>query len=270
MEQLDIALSPVGGLRRARADDIGVVIKALRHVARLEPVFWDFEGAAGLALHAGKGVVVPVAEGGSDTVIRRMRRQLPSLVPAWADFRVEMSGRYLGYALGPACGGEMWRRAEAEWVKRTRALASGSAPPRVCAAQYNSRALPVLSYSPLLVEVPMQRFRGAERREVNRMLRFPGNVLPQRALVDLVAHGSPRIRSAKAATTAAGGCAAMHVLQRRPEVVEEYGTLAERADGAIAPRVWDTRAMVHVVTLNRTLAAQGGAQRWAVDSDGRH
>lgn len=76
LEKLDRELSPIGCLLRACADDVGVVARALWHLARLEADFWDIESAAGLALHPGQEVVVPGAEGGVQSVLRRVRRQL--------------------------------------------------------------------------------------------------------------------------------------------------------------------------------------------------
>lgn len=124
-------------LADALSYDVGVVVRALRHFTQVAPVCRDRIGA-----HvAGKGVVV--ADGGSERVMRRVRRQFADIVPAWAGFRVERSDRSPSFEFGPAGGGETSRRAEAEWVRRTRALPASGVPPRGAAASYSCRVLSV-------------------------------------------------------------------------------------------------------------------------------
>lgn len=104
LEQLCDAMSAIGALVRACVDDVGAVVSSIDHLSLAGPVFREAESAAGLALHPGKGVVVPVVGAGFDRVVRRVRRRLQRIVPAWAGFAVAASGCYLGYELGP-CGG---------------------------------------------------------------------------------------------------------------------------------------------------------------------
>lgn len=76
LEQLAHALEPVNGMLRACAYDVGAASGALEHLIRVAPVFRVAEAGAGLVLVPGKGVIVPVADAGSDRMQRRVRWRL--------------------------------------------------------------------------------------------------------------------------------------------------------------------------------------------------
>lgn len=86
LQQLCFAFMPGDALVRSCVDDMGAVVHSVDHLSGAELVFCQADLAVGLALHLGKGTVVPVMGAGCVWVVRR---------PARASW---------GHAAGVGCG----------------------------------------------------------------------------------------------------------------------------------------------------------------------
>jgi endonuclease/exonuclease/phosphatase family metal-dependent hydrolase len=93
------------GMITAFADDVAIValhlFKALRVLA---PVFAVLQAASCLVVNPTKSVVIPLWRGGCFEA----RRWLADCLPAWAAFKVQLCGRFLGYLIGPGAASTRW------------------------------------------------------------------------------------------------------------------------------------------------------------------
>jgi len=64
---------------------------------------------------------------------------LAKILPAWAEFEVALSARYLGVVLGPEAAHKIWRAPMARFLERARLISGTAASPAAAAALYNSR-----------------------------------------------------------------------------------------------------------------------------------
>lgn len=99
LEALSRAVPAGEGLVRACAGDVASVLGRMSAVGAMAPMCNNMEAASGFALHSCEGVVVPLLQGASDRVRRRIARELRVCAPEWQDGR---SCRPRGMAVGRA------------------------------------------------------------------------------------------------------------------------------------------------------------------------
>lgn len=163
----------------------------------------------------------------------------------------------------------MWEKAEAERVRRT--IAASGTPVHEAAVQYNTRAVAVISYFPMLAAPPLDRSVEAERRELRRLVHLLGKCIPQRVAHDMVAHVAPRMRGVESAVPAVSVWSAQHVLAEAPAqlcalevAVETFGVLADLAQLGHRAHVGDSGPKFGGGRAHR---AQDRGCRWAADAD---
>lgn len=115
-------------------------------IMSLAPTIQDMDHASGLALHGRKGFVVPLLQGASDRVHRRVALDLRRCAPEWRDSRVDERARYLRLCVGPYGGEGQRGAAVCKWRQRCKECAVGAMLVKAGAAAYRPRALPVLLY----------------------------------------------------------------------------------------------------------------------------
>ena len=88
-------------------------------------------------------------------------------IPEWSHFKIRGMLKYVGAYLGPDAGGELWTAPVIKYRGRTLKISSPRPPHAAACAEYNSRALPVLSYIAQLSSLPARVWRldvdGARR-----------------------------------------------------------------------------------------------------------
>ncbi|CAK0903885.1 unnamed protein product [Prorocentrum cordatum] len=89
------------GLCRACADDLGLVLKAVAHLAHLADVMILMDVLAGLELKAPKCRVIPLAGEVNAELILKLRSALIAIVPRFEDFNICDHLTCLGLPLGP-------------------------------------------------------------------------------------------------------------------------------------------------------------------------
>ena len=93
------------GLARAFADDTAVLLRDLKAgLPPLHGLFARLALATGLRLNMRKCVIIPLGDRGLNPVSAFLERTFSP----WFGAKVAMSGRYLGFEIGPARGGASW------------------------------------------------------------------------------------------------------------------------------------------------------------------
>ena len=110
------------GIQRACADDIGIAIKSLSALRYVFPIFQSAECIAGMTLKPKKCILIPTSEPFSEELVRSIQRWLTTNIPAWANFSIKSSGKYLGFFLGPTADKEQWKEPVDKFVSRAKAL----------------------------------------------------------------------------------------------------------------------------------------------------
>ncbi len=119
----------------------------------MQPCFSAAEAVAGLSLKAIKCKLVPLLPF-SQALADQIREWLSSNIPAWKDFSIAPTAKYLGFFLGPMAGTKQWESPIQKYCDRVEVIASSGAATALCAYSYNIRTVPVLSYVAQLVPLP--------------------------------------------------------------------------------------------------------------------
>jgi exonuclease III len=169
------------GMITAFADDIAIVAMHLfKALTALAPVFATLQAASCLEVNPGKTVVIPLwAQGCFET-----RRWLFDCLPAWAAFKIQLCGRFLGYLIGPDAEGSRWDLSlDKFWQRGMMArVAGGGFFGNLL--HYHVFGASVLGYLLQLAEPPKQAY-ALERRILQYLTHGPWQALPNEGLLAL-------------------------------------------------------------------------------------
>jgi len=179
------------GTIRACADDIGASLRALYHLPILERAFASFKKVSGLTLKPKKCVLILTCITASPANINAIARWLQANCPNWAYFQITNVGKYLGFQMGPLGGDIQWKAPMEKFKQRVREVKAESLPLGMAAAQYASRAIPVLGYVGQLVPPP-PLFTSTELWAAHKILGIPLS-LDVRAIHGLSAMGGTKL-----------------------------------------------------------------------------
>jgi len=185
------------GISRACADDIGVTLRRLSHLALLSPIFGEAISLAGLELKPPKCVIVPLCDFDADVVLR-IKEWLTAHIPGWANFSIKPATKILGFYLGPKAGAMNWAEPLAKFKARVQCIHHSKASINVNAYTYNAKALPVTSYQAQLLHLPKE-YALLERVAMHTVLRMHINALRHADFFQLPVLGGPKLRSLTAA-----------------------------------------------------------------------
>ena len=247
---LDTVVQREGGLLRAAADDIAMILRCLSVLREIERHFASFRRHSLLALKPAKCVIV-VAEGpATQSRVERIKVVLNRYTPAWSAFAIRDVAVYLGWRIGAKAMQETWRAAVLKYRERISALVATRAPAHLAANLYNTFVVSLLSYLPIFGKPPPE-LGTIERSAVHRILRWPQNSLASGALWNLHTAGGPKFNSIRAMVFAtAVSFAAKHetvLVALRASLIEvaTYAFPFRRVlRGCLAPPGYDTRASV--------------------------
>eukprot|EP00972_Heterocapsa_arctica_P080193 11820513-Heterocapsa_arctica.AAC.1 len=161
----------------------------------MRPIFTVLERAGGLSLKPSKCVLVPLASKCTLHTREIIRQWLTSHCPAWAQFGIKGSARYLGFYLGPEASESCWDLPLDKFKHRTTSIAASAAPAVLTTAMYNQRAVPVLQFVAQLCPPP-RSLRRSETWACNKILRFPFGVVHAGAAPTLAEVGCQNFTSA--------------------------------------------------------------------------
>jgi len=145
---LFIMLSDNPGFSKTRvcADDFGSSIYALRTLRTHYSIFNVAALVAGLHLKPSKCVIVISCVHLSSEVKQGIIDWLLIHVPGFAQFKIQESGKYLGWFLGLQSIELSFQEPRVKFVNRIEEICSGKAPAATCICRYNQRAASVFSY----------------------------------------------------------------------------------------------------------------------------
>ena len=95
------------GIVRACADDIGISLRRLKHLAMIQPIFSKAEMLAGLVLKPSKCVIVPLCDI-SEEIRGSIITWLQNNIPVWDNFSIQTTTKLLGFYIGPKSASMNW------------------------------------------------------------------------------------------------------------------------------------------------------------------
>eukprot|EP00959_Pyramimonas_sp_CCMP1952_P369602 7741514-Pyramimonas_sp.AAC.1 len=109
-------------------------------------MFQSAAAFAALHLKVSKCFLTPLAGPFTPALAQKYRDWIARAIPAWAEFQIPPSLKYLGLILGPEVRWQSWIAPRAKHSMRVQAIAAASPSTAVAAAMYDKRALTTLSY----------------------------------------------------------------------------------------------------------------------------
>ena len=148
---------------------------------------------------------------------------------------------YLGFLMGPAANASQFNVPIANWRARAASVAGRHSSAAVSAAQYNTRAVPVLGYKMQLAVPPNTLFRQ-ETGVLTHVLRMATRAFDNSTFFNLSSVGGPRITSLKALSVATLTRTAIKIL---PAWEEDYDTLVANSEALpgtmmVSGLLWNT------------------------------
>ena len=220
-------------------DDVAIILPDIKHLVPVQKLFATYHHATGIGLNLAKCVVIPARPAPADRdpdltpTLQMIERRLQSLLPRnWNQVRVRTSAPYLGFHVGMRVAPLLWRKAGLRWRARADDLAAAQRAVSLTVAQYNTRALPTLSFIAQLYPFPKELVL-LQRRVHGRLYHHPANALEQSAYLHLDRLGAQRIQPASALCGAARLRASLitssaSVLTRCRFLIRQIGAISER------------------------------------------
>ena len=128
------------------ADDFGSVLKQLERLRTQASIFKLAGEVAGLFLKPSKCIIIVTCCPLSDFLVDAIRAWLAREIPAFKDFIIASSGKYLGWHLGVNGTGLSFNTPLKKLEERVYEVVGGQAPATSSILRYNQRAVIVLSY----------------------------------------------------------------------------------------------------------------------------
>ena len=138
---------------RAYADDLAMVLPDFSAVlGQLETTFEEYERLAGLRLHHGKSVLVPLFA----APLERIRETMAAAAPSWGDFSISLAAKYLGIVMGPGRGEQSWEKPIRKFLDRSRAWGAMGGGMHLNIRAYQIYIATVLSFVGQLDNLPRE------------------------------------------------------------------------------------------------------------------
>ena len=157
---------------RCCADDVGAVMSDLQPLKDLRWIFVYAADLAGLEINALKCVIVPLGKPCSPDVVAWIRHWLKMHVPEWSSCKIQSSGKYLGFQLGPLAEATQFDAVAAKWLSRARQIAAAGSSALVTTHAYNMYAFSVLAYKMQLLFLPDSLLK-LESHVIDSCLKIP-------------------------------------------------------------------------------------------------
>jgi len=137
---------PGCSVTRICADDFGSCLQVLKTLKIHASIFGLASCVAGLHLKPGKCVLIITCTELTELLRQAIQNWLRENVPEFAEFRIQASGKYLGWILGVDSVNMSYKDPLAKFVGRVDEVCGGNAPAATSICRYNQRAVTVLSY----------------------------------------------------------------------------------------------------------------------------
>jgi len=173
--------NPGYSLTRVCADDFGSALKVLKTLKTHFSIFNVASQIAGLHLKPSKCVIIVSCCLLTEEVEFAIRSWLRLHVPAFKDFLIQQSGKYLGWNLGVNAVSISFKDPVNKFVHRIEEICSGKAPAATSICRYNQRAISVLSYVAQFAVPPEDvNMSGLAHWAIHRILRMPPNSMSRK------------------------------------------------------------------------------------------
>ena len=186
----------------ACADDVGGVLKSIKHLPLLFPVFGNFAQLANLHLKLRKCKLCLMNKIPKMQDIAILKDFLAGSVPQWYGFDIVNTILYLGVWLGPAACQQQWQSPVPSWLTSAKSLAQQSLPASLLSIQYNCRIFSKLSYKSQFVSPP-SKIGYKERGVLHSILKIPPQTFGGSILFNMPNLGGPRFHSLQVMNAAA-------------------------------------------------------------------
>ena len=172
---------PPSTVMAACADDVGLVVNSIDHVAFVDQALEKVAKASALQVNFKKCVVLPLfryqTHGGADEAqLALLSRRVSSVAPRWAAASLANSATFLGVEVGPAVTlHEAWAGALRKAKNVARRILAAGLSTQVSAHLIATRAFTCLSYTAQFFPV-CRAVLNWERKVANNVLRAPGSI----------------------------------------------------------------------------------------------
>ena len=174
-------------------------ISTLRKVAK---IFDVIKKISNLGLKIKKCVLVPLGGPLTEDLLAKVKNFLNDHVPQWANVRIQDSGEYLGFWVGPKIKEKVWSKAEAKWDSRARSIAAAKLAPSLGVEQYNSRAVSTMGYVAQLFPLHANTLK-CEKARIQNVFHILNNTFPLPILFRMKSVKCPQPSSLQALSFAA-------------------------------------------------------------------
>ena len=160
---------------RVCADDFGSALKMLKSLKRQASIFRMCSKVSGLQLKPVKCVLVFTGIELTNSIIFAIRNWLKKHIPEFADFKIQSSGKYLGWYLGKNSVKLSFEAPLAKYQSRVSEVVQGKAPISASIVRYNQRCIPCISYVSQFANPCRQDYdlQAIEHTAVHRVFRMP-------------------------------------------------------------------------------------------------
>ena len=147
MELFKLHIEDAGiGRVRACADDIGATLHQLQHISVLHKLFESFRKVSGLTLKPKKCNLILTVCSPTESTLSIIHAWFRVNCPAWSNFQVCDTAKYLGFFLGPKAGKKQWVAPLAKFSERYKEVAARGLPLGLVGPEYSCKVVPVLGY----------------------------------------------------------------------------------------------------------------------------
>ena len=210
----------------------------------MERAFATIRRVANLSLKANKcSLFSPVFEEVTALTIFDVQEWMAQFIPAWADFSITASLKYLGFWLGTTAGSLVWNEPMMKWKRTTRMIGDSARSPAVAAIGYKTRAVTTLGYVGQLAAAP-DNFAKDDALAAARIPGMPPQAVRRSDLFRMCEYGGPRVSSAEVLLAATRSRAAATTLSTWKAACKLVRTVnGELRDlGAILEQIFAKRA----------------------------
>jgi hypothetical protein len=181
LRALEAAIAP-RSLVRGYADNIALVLQNVwKEAEGVSLLFNNLAKMSGLHLKPKKCVLIPLWP---CMIGRAFSALLKEQVPTWADFQIDVKGKYLGVWLGPGAGTSSWDEPLRKYVTQAEYIASLKLGLAMTALLYRIFALSAFSFVVQICPIP-ERVLEQERKVLRMLVPGPGNWISKTSLHNL-------------------------------------------------------------------------------------
>jgi len=246
-----VVVEPGLGHVFACADDLAAVLRSLANLSKVAKCFEIFQNIANLTLNPKKCIIVLNSVEASPHNISIIRQWLSANIPAWAEFGIANSAKYLGFVLGPRAGAAQWTEPLKKFMFRVDQIARSGDSAAVSFRQYSSKAVSVLGYVAQLIPPPAN-IDSIELGAMNKVGHMATNSISRKAFHYISEQLGLGARSLKATLqasllrTALATCSDFGPsLSLLHDSALECMPVKAVISGGLSPFGWDSSAIVH-------------------------